>query len=40
MMFWVLMTIFPSKVSSLPDGFFIPITAFEFARTPADICQL
>lgn len=33
----LLLFVFPSKTPSLPDGFFTPIIAFEFARTHADI---
>jgi len=36
----ILVTIFPSKASKMPQGFFTPIIAFEFIETKAEVFQL
>ena len=36
----ILLFIFPSNASHLPDGFVTPVVAFEFIRTPAEVFQL
>lgn len=36
----ILVMIFPSKASKMPDGFFTPIIAFEFIQTKAEVFQL
>jgi hypothetical protein len=36
----MLVIIFPSKASKMPDGFFTPIIAFEFIQTKAEVFQL
>jgi len=36
----ILLIIFPSKASRLPDGFFTPVIAFEFIETPAEVFQM
>ena len=36
----VLLATFPATAGSLPAGFFSPVIAFEFARTPAEVVAL
>ncbi len=36
----ILVMIFPSKASKMPDGFFTPVIAFEFIQTKAEVFQL
>lgn len=36
----ILLMIFPSRASKMPDGFITPVIAFEFIRTPAEVFQL
>jgi len=36
----LLLFIFPAKAPSLPEGFFTPIIAFEFAQTKTDVMQI
>jgi len=36
----ILLAVFPSNGSKLPEGFFTPIIAFEFIQTKAEVFQL
>jgi hypothetical protein len=36
----VLMSVFPSRSPSMPEGFFTPIIAFEFIESPEEVYQL